>query len=88
MIEKFAIKKTNLKELEGGDASLNAKIALEILKGKSGPKKDIVLLNAGAAIYVADSAKTIEEGINKARESIDSGRALEKLESFKALTNR
>ncbi|MBU2541517.1 MAG: anthranilate phosphoribosyltransferase [Candidatus Omnitrophica bacterium] len=86
--DKFGISQARLADLKGGDAVFNAQIVLEVLKGKDGPKKDIVLLNAGVAIYVADSAATIEAGIEKARESIGSGKALDKLQDLKAFTNR
>ncbi|NQU95267.1 MAG: anthranilate phosphoribosyltransferase [Candidatus Omnitrophica bacterium] len=73
-------------DLKGGDAAFNAKIALSILKGAKGPKRDIVLLNAGAAICVTGVTESFQEGIKKAEESIDSGRALEKLEKLKKIT--
>jgi len=67
-------------ELHGGDANENAEILHGILDGKiRGGKRNIVLLNAGAAIFLAGSASSIEEGIRRANESIDSGAALEKL---------
>ena len=83
----FGIKKARLKDLEGGDIEINAQIAREVLQADKGPKRDIVLLNAGCAIYTADKVKTIKEGIALAKESIDSGRALRKLEELKELTN-
>lgn len=83
----FGIKKARLKDLEGGDIKANARIAQEILEGAKGPRRDIVLFNAGCAIYTADKVKTIKEGIILAKESIDSGRALRKLEELKELTN-
>ncbi|MCX5712936.1 MAG: anthranilate phosphoribosyltransferase, partial [Candidatus Omnitrophica bacterium] len=63
------------------------KIAFEILKGKKGPQRDIVILNAGAALYAADIAKSIKAGVKMAKESIDSGKAMQKFESLKRLTN-
>ena len=67
-------------ELSGGDAAENAAITEGILTGKiQGPKRDIVVLNAGAALYAADVAPDIQTGIKMARESIDSGAAVEKL---------
>src|SRR3989338_8453071 len=83
----FGIKKARLKDLEGGDVKANARIAQEILQGAKGPRRDIVLFNSGCAIYTADKVKTIKEGIALAKESIDSGRALRKLEELKELTN-
>jgi anthranilate phosphoribosyltransferase len=61
---------------------------LAVLDNQPGPALNIVLLNAGAAIYVAGKAKTIEAGIEKAREVIAKGAAKEKLERFVAFTNR
>lgn len=81
--EDFGLRKANPQDLRGASASENAKIVIDILKGKRGPKRDIVVLNAAAAIYTADRVKSIKEGIKLACESIDSGLALEKLELLK-----
>jgi anthranilate phosphoribosyltransferase len=86
--EDFGFKKPELNDLSGGTAQDNAKILLNILKGKIGPHRDIVLLNAGAAIYTADKAGSIKEGIAQAKESIDSKKALKKLELLKEFSNR
>lgn len=72
-------------DLQGGNASTNAKIIYSILEGKKGPPRDVVLLNAGAALYVSGIASTLEVGIQKAQQSIDSGAAqntLKKLIEF------
>ena len=75
-------------DIVGGTAMDNARITLDILSGKEqGAKRDIVLLNAGAAIYCTGAAATIEEGIEMARKSIDCGAALKKLEELKSFTN-
>lgn len=66
----------------------NAKIILEVLNGENGVARDMALLNAGAAIYVARGAANLEEGIEKAKDAIDSGRAIKKLESLIKYTNR
>ena len=84
----FGIKKANLKELLGSDKKVNAKIAKEVLDGKKGPHRDIVCLNAGAALYVACVARTIKEGLELARITIDSGRAKEKLRFLIEFTNK
>jgi anthranilate phosphoribosyltransferase len=73
--------------LQGGDAAENARITMEILQGNPGPKSDVVILNAGAAIYIAEQAANMEEGIARAREILASGAALEKLNQLRALTN-
>jgi anthranilate phosphoribosyltransferase len=75
--------------LLGGDAHLNARILRDILSGtETGAARDVVLLNAGAAIYVSGEAKTIEEGVRLAGESIGSGGALGALEDFVHTTRR
>ena len=86
--EDFGFKRANPQDLKGGSVSDNAKIIMDILKGKTGLKRDIVLLNAAAAIYVADKAKTIKEGIKLAAEAIDSGNALKKLELLKEYSQK
>ncbi len=85
--EAFDFKKARPEDLIGGTASDNARILLEVLNGKSGPQRDIVVLNAGAAIYVAGKASSIKEGIRLACVSIDSGKAKEKLELLRQCSN-
>jgi len=68
------------KDLKGGSVKENAAITRGILEGKKGPKQDIVLLNSGAGLVAANVVGTIEKGITLAREAIESGKALEKLE--------
>ncbi|MDD2689168.1 MAG: anthranilate phosphoribosyltransferase [Candidatus Omnitrophica bacterium] len=79
----FRFEKARLEDLSGKDASYNAGILLDLLNGQSGPKRDIVLLNAAAAIYAADKVNSIKEGIELAKDSIDSRKALKKLELLK-----
>jgi len=75
-------------ELLGGNANENSAVALEILNGKEkGTKRNMVLLNAGAAIYVGGSAKNLKDGIKLAREAIDSGQAYKKLEELIKFTS-
>ncbi|QZY53652.1 anthranilate phosphoribosyltransferase [Crassaminicella profunda] len=76
---KFDIPLANKEEIKGGEPKENAQILLNILKGERGAKRNMVLLNAGAAIYVGKKANSLEEGIDKAKEIIDTGLALEKL---------
>ncbi|MDQ2673683.1 MAG: anthranilate phosphoribosyltransferase [Chloroflexota bacterium] len=64
-----------LAALAGGDAQLNSAIALSVLGGEPGPARDVVLLNAGAALFVAGRADDVGEGVQLAAEAIDSGRA-------------
>ena len=77
--EDFGISLANPKDISGGDAKDNAEIILNILKGKKGPERDIVALNAGAALYVGKMASNLKEGIKLAEKVIDSGKALDKL---------
>ncbi len=81
--QDFGFLKVKLEDLKGGKVSDNVKIMLDVLKGKAGPHRDIVVLNAAAAVYVCDKVKSIKEGIGLASESIDSGKALKKLELLK-----
>ena len=76
------MKRCRKEELAGGEPEENARIALEILKGATGPKRDAVILNAGAAIHIASDNLSLEEGVKKAKEMIDSGKALEQLKLF------
>jgi anthranilate phosphoribosyltransferase len=75
-------------DLHGGDLGENIQIVKEILKGKKGPKRDIVLLNAAYALYAAEKVKNISEGLKMAEESIDSGKAKAKLENLIKFTNQ
>ena len=72
----------SLEDLKGGTPEENAKIAVEILQGESGPKRDIVMLNAAAGLMVGGATDGLEAGIALAGESIDSGRALKVLEKL------
>ena len=86
--EDYGFDISPLNEILGGDAQENANIITEVLKGAKGPKRDVVLLNAGAAIYVSGKALSLKEGIEAAKKSIDSGEALKKLEALKEFTNK
>lgn len=82
------MKRCSQEDLTGGDAKENAEITRSILSGAlHGPKRDIVLLNSGCALYIAGKANTIAEGIELAREAIDSGKAIQQLEAFVKLSN-
>jgi anthranilate phosphoribosyltransferase len=84
--ETLGFKKAELKEIKGGDAKENARIILKILKGEKGPARDIVALNAGAALYVAELVDSIKVGIEKANELIDSGIAFEKYKELVSIS--
>ena len=82
------MKRCKGEDLTGGNAEENAEITRSILSGEmQGPKRDIVLLNSGCALYIAGKANTIGKGIELAREAIDSGKALQQLETFVRLSN-
>jgi anthranilate phosphoribosyltransferase len=74
--------------IRGGDARDNADILLQVLQGKKGAQRDTVLLNAGIGIYTAGKAESILQGVNLAAESIDSGRAMAKLENLISISNQ
>jgi anthranilate phosphoribosyltransferase len=84
----FDLSPARMKDILGGLPEQNARIIIEILNGQKGPKRDIVLLNAAPAIVATGKAKTLQEGVKRAAESIDSGAAYGKLEALKAMTNR
>ncbi len=80
----FGLAQASADALKGGDADYNAEITRSILNGEEGPRRDIVLLNAAAAIVAGDKARDLNEGVQVAAEVIDSGKALEKLEGLVA----
>lgn len=86
--EEYGFSRVSLDALKGGDGSENAEITKRILSGEKGPKRDIVLLNAGAAIYISGKADSIKEGIQMAEESIDSGRAMAVLDALVKESNQ
>lgn len=86
--EQFGLQKSNPGDLTGGTPEENAEITRRILKGEErGPKRDCVLMNAGAGLYIGGAAASLEEGIKLAAELIDSGKAYEKLEEVIKDTN-
>jgi len=78
----YGFSRSELGDLQGGEAQLNARLASAVLAGEPGPRRDFVLLNAGAALVVAGIVETIEAGIELAVEVLDSGRAASTLESL------
>jgi anthranilate phosphoribosyltransferase len=76
----------SLDAIAGGDSAENARIARRILEGELGARREVVVANAGAALYVSGAAPSIREGVELARQSIDSGRALRKLDELIAVT--
>ena len=83
----FQLSEGNIKELAGGNAEVNAGILLSILKGEKGPKREVVLMNAAPALVAAGKAKTLQEGLAIAEESIDSGTALSRLDRLREMSN-
>lgn len=86
--EDLGLQRATLGEIQGGDARQNSSIILEVLRGGRGPRRDIVLLNAAAALMVSGRASDLKQGVVAAAESIDSGKALAKLERLIDFTNR
>ena len=87
--EQFGYERCGKGALTGGTSAENAEITKAILKGEEkGPKRQAVCLNAGAALYIAGKAASIEEGVKLAESLIDSGAALKKLEEFVEETNK
>ena len=86
--EEMGLTRCSKEDLKGGTPEENAEITKAILRGEKGPKRDTVLMNAGAALYVAGKASSIAEGVKLAAETIDSGKAMAQLEKFVELTNK
>jgi anthranilate phosphoribosyltransferase len=86
--EEVGLKRTSPEAIKGGNAIENAEMIRQILDGQKGARRDIVLLNAGAAFVVAGLDRDFKEGIERAKEAIDSGRAKEKLTQLVAFTQQ
>lgn len=85
--EDFGLTRCTREDLRGGDPAENAQIAIAVLKGEKGPRRDTVLMNAGAGLYIAGKVSSIADGIRLAGELIDSGKALTVMETLKAESN-
>ncbi len=85
--EDFGLSRATLDEVRGGDPQENAALAREILSGKLSRKRDLVAVNAGCAIYVADGTRSLQEGMAKAESALDSGRALTLLDRVIAFSH-
>lgn len=77
--EQFGMPRASLDDLRGGDAATNAAITREILAGVEGPRRDVILLNAGAALYVCGAASDLQVGVDMAAQAIDNGEAARRL---------
>jgi anthranilate phosphoribosyltransferase len=84
----FGLAKASPESLKGGDAATNAAIVRSVLSGAAGPQRDVVLLNAGAALFVAAAADDVKAGIAQAAAAIDSGKAMEVLNNLISVSNR
>jgi anthranilate phosphoribosyltransferase len=85
--EEIGVRSHAIEKLAGGDIQANAAIARAVLSGSEGARHDVVIANAGAALYVAGAAPSIRDGVALAHESIVSGKAMRKLEQLIAETN-
>jgi anthranilate phosphoribosyltransferase len=85
--EELSLKRCRLEELRGGSPEECANALSGVLQGEKGPKRDVVLLNSGAALYLSGAASSVAEGMRLAAQSIDSGRAREKLDLLVQMTN-
>lgn len=85
--EEFGISRATLRDIQGGDAKENAQIILDILSNKSGPRRDIVLMNAAAALVASERAADFREGVGMATDSIARGRAKAKLDQLIEMTS-
>ena len=86
--EDLGMRRAAIRDLQGGDREENARIIRAVLGGEAGPRRDIVLMNAGAALMVGNKAQDLKEGVALAAASVDSGAAARKLEELVALSRR
>lgn len=86
--EEFGFERCTKEDLLGGTPEENAEITRAILRGEKGHKRNAVLINAGAALYIGEKAESISDGIALAAQIIDSGKATETLNSFIEVSNR
>lgn len=86
--EQFGLRRARIEELRGGDAAENAALLRRVLDGEPGPHLDIVLLNAGAALYIAECTTGIDEGVEQARAAVAGGAARAKLDALVAVSRR
>ena len=86
--EEFDLPRVPKRDIMGGSPEENARITREILQGKKGGQRDIVVLNAAAAIVVGQKARTLKDGVRVAQQSLDSGAAAEKLDRLVAFTQK
>ncbi len=85
--EDFGLKRATVQDMVGGDKDENARLTVQILQGVKSPKRDVVLMNAAAAIMISGRTQDLRLAFDMAREAIDSGAALRKLEEIKRVSN-
>ena len=86
--EEVGLKRASLEAIQGGTPEKNAQILRRIFRGEAGPTRDVVLLNGAAVFMAAGKVSSLKEGVQMARESIDSGRAMKKLEALIQFSQR
>jgi anthranilate phosphoribosyltransferase len=86
--EDFGMPRAAIGDLQGGDRQENAEIIRRVLGGEAGPRRDIVLMNAAAALVAGGKARDLKEGVALAAQSVDSGAATRKLQALVALSQR
>jgi len=87
--EDFGFERASFKDVQGGDPAFNAAAIIDVFEGRDqGPRRDFLVLNNGFALYVGGVASSPEEGMKLAQETLDSGRAAEKLTEFAAASHR
>jgi len=85
--EDFGLRRCALADLQGGDAAENAAIVKDVLAGRPGPKRDVVILNTAYALLASGLVKDVESGLDRARAAIDDGLAMARLDGLVAMTN-
>jgi anthranilate phosphoribosyltransferase len=86
--EDFGMPRAAIADLRGGDREQNAQIIRALLEGEPGPRRDIVLMNAAAALVAGGKARDLKDGVGLAAQSIDSGAARDKLQALVALSQQ
>jgi anthranilate phosphoribosyltransferase len=86
--EDFGVPRASIRDLQGGDREENARIIRDVLQGQPGPRRDIVLMNAAAAMVAGGRARDLKEGVQLAGRSVDTGQAAAKLEALVALSRQ
>jgi len=85
--EDLGFSRAKTSDLAGGDAQGNAAMTMDVLKGRKGPKREVVIMNAAAALITGDRAKNLSDAVKLAADAIDSGAAFRKLEEVRTISN-